>query len=259
MPLSDHEDVVRSAPYAAPPSRLGVINQSRFWNPGVGMGSINPSDVESRGQMFNNMTKVKSHMARLEARAAELQINQQRDLLALKEEQMRESSEIENRKIDMATEETLLDQVSRGAAGLKAVGRAVSNLGTKIGDKGEEEYKEGLLGSVAEAVDKLPLVGKTKDSVVANKVFNDFIESGKRRDKIMQVTVRNQIDMMSDLVRTVNELKTAVSDQLGADEIDQIFSGADGVQDLVDVYNQFISAGLIPSSSGYVTEGEEIE
>ena len=103
---------VKTTPYVAPPSRDGVVNQTRFWNANT-VGNVTPQDPEQRMAASNSQIAAKSNLAQLRQKAIEIESQNQKDLINLQDQKRQDYMDLENQKMDIA-EGDVLDQIGKG-------------------------------------------------------------------------------------------------------------------------------------------------
>lgn len=255
MPLNDRETVVKTSGYITPSSMSGVINQQRYWNPGTGAGQVDPTAPDVRNDFRTAAIKTNSKFAELNRRIIELNLQGQRDLLAMQEQQQRDVSSMNWQRFDKQNERTVVDQIGRGVAAYQAVGDLAFDIANKSSKK-DEYGNVTKMSKVAGAIAKLPLIGPTKSSNTANALMGKLKAAIKSSNQMMMETTIQQIDDINSVYRLTNNLRTEVADLLSPEELDRIFGEMPDygeVDRLWDIVLQGMGSSAVGSR---ITEGE---
>ena len=230
MPLNNLKDHLKTSPTTAPPSMSGVRHQLRFW--GMGSATGNARQVpELQSKMGRYALSSAQHMSQLQKRAAELQLGVQQADSIVKAGAMEDQSNLNHQQLEIqqdAAEEDLLGQASRAVAGTVAVGQALRVTTSALG-----------MESITAFLDKIPLVGKTKELRKVEELEAEMMEAYRQQDFKRAESYAKTVELIGDATKTMNSLRGKLEKWFTPEVIDSMLPDAGLTQEFDRISTEY--------------------
>lgn len=213
MPLTNLADHLKTTPTQAPPSLGAVRSQLRFW----GMGNASSSgaslpDLQSR--MGKYSLDATTHLAQLQRRASEMQIGAETAVQAVEAGKAEDASTIQSRQLDFQEsqqEEDILGLASRATAGLIGMGKAARVVSSAVGLEGVQKFLE-----------KMPLIGKSKNVRQAEKLQNEILEAYEQKDVNEIARLSEELEWKMDFIVEAGNLKKKFAETMDPEYVEML-------------------------------------
>lgn len=230
MALNNLSDHLKTSPTTAPPSLGAVRHQLRFWGMGNPTGNAR-SVPELQTKMGRYSLSSKQHMANIQRRASELQLGVAQADSAVSAGMAEDESNLNEQRLDNyrdRSEEDLLSQASRAVAGTVAVGKALRVTTSALG-----------LESITAFLDKVPLIGQTKEVRKANELQEELMEAYRQQDfKTAEVYART-LEMVGDSLKNYNTIKGRLLEDYPPERVNGMLSDTNLLKEFYKLQGEF--------------------
>lgn len=199
MPMNNVDTLVKTTPTTTPSSFEGVVNQLRYWgmsNP-TGSGRVEP---ELQSKMGRYGLQAVQNLASLQRRAAELQSGYNQAVNSIQAGASQDQIDLQRDEFNMKKDASSEDLLSIGGKILTStiqLGKATRFVASEVGAHG-----------LANFLDKVPFIGRTKAARNAEELQKKMLESYKNKDLQEAESYAAVLNMWGDFLKVWGNRRT---------------------------------------------------